>query len=327
MKIEFFSEPVPFYIVRDYLSKEERRLCLNELLKMKPTLQSGVTRGATNHQGVVMKQNIGAWVDSQHPISKFNDKLKGPIAWETRDNWFYKMLTRGMKYSTLVSYYENEDYYLPHTDESIITAIMYLWEDPKTFTGGELCFGDFTVPIEDNCMVIFPSITEHSVNPLHGYGRWAVTHFMHEYVAPEVQQIFNVFSVSLHQKVQDFIKQANWTFMGSYWRVDLNNIELFSKNALEVVYGLTGQRLKVRDIYACGQLYGQNIATEVNGTTFVLHTNSIEDDDISLWGGKTAEKNPYQNSGVLIKPNNQYSGMGPSRLVNDLKVTIVWTFY
>lgn len=327
MKIEFYSEPVPFYIVRDYLSKEERRLCLNELLKMKPTLQRGGTGGASDLEGIVKKQNKGAWIDSQHPISKFIGKLTGPIAWETRDNWFYKMLTRRMKCNTLVSYYDNGDYYLPHTDEGIMTAIMYLWEDPKTFTGGELCFGDFTVPIEDNCMVIFPSMTEHSVNPLHGYGRWAVTHFMHEYVAPQVDQVFNVLTVSVHQKVQDFIKQANWTFMGSYWRIDLNNIELFSKNALEVIYGLIGQRLKVRDIYASGQLYGQNIATEVDGTTFVFHTNGIDDEDISLWGGKTADKTPYQNSGVLIKPNNQYSSMGPSRLVNDLKVTIVWIFY
>ena len=327
MKIEYFSSPVPFYIIREYLTKDEYSFYFKQIQKLKPMLKREGTGGAVDLEGGLKKQNQGVWIDSQHPITKLNDKLFGPVSWETRNDWFYRMLTKKMNYSILLNYYEDGDYYLPHIDDSIITTILYLWEEPKTFTGGELCFGEFVVPIENNSMVIFPSMTEHSVNRLEGYGRWAITNFLHEHIEPPVRNKLNVLNVSAYRKVQDFIKKEKWEFMGNHWKIDLNNIELFNKTILEAIYEIIGTRLQVKDVHARGQLYGQNIETRTDGTTFILHTNDINDEDITLWEGKTASQNPYQNSGVIIKNDVEYRSMCPSRLVNDLKVTIVWVFY
>jgi predicted 2-oxoglutarate/Fe(II)-dependent dioxygenase YbiX len=196
MKIEYFSSPVPFYIIREYLTKDEYSFYFKQIQKLKPMLKREGTGGAVDLEGGLKKQNQGVWIDSQHPITKLNDKLFGPVSWETRNDWFYRMLTKKMNYSILLNYYEDGDYYLPHIDDSIITTILYLWEEPKTFTGGELCFGEFVVPIENNSMVIFPSMTEHSVNRLEGYGRWAITNFLHEHIEPPVRNKLNVLNVS-----------------------------------------------------------------------------------------------------------------------------------
>ena len=95
--------------------------------------------------------------------------------------WFYRYLTNRsdrLTDKTLVSYYEDGSYYKPHVDAAIMTCISYHWKEPKEFTGGDLHFGDFKVPIENNCLLIFPSCTEHEVSPVSGQGRYAITQFL-----------------------------------------------------------------------------------------------------------------------------------------------------
>ena len=78
---------------------------------------------------------------------------------------------RYLKYAnmdaTLVSYYENSDYYLPHRDDATITALTWFYKKPKAFTGGNLVLEE---SLEIDCMsnrcIIFPSITLHSVNEI-----------------------------------------------------------------------------------------------------------------------------------------------------------------
>jgi predicted 2-oxoglutarate/Fe(II)-dependent dioxygenase YbiX len=325
MKVKYFNEPIPFYIITNYLNGDEKTFYLKELCKMKSTLQRNGTGGAIDLEGNLQKQNYGAWVDENHNLHKLANKLFGPIAWETRNHWFYKIINKLTKYSTLVSYYEDCDYYLPHIDDSILTSILYLWNEPKTFTGGELCFGEYIVPIENNSLVIFPSMTEHSVKPLNGYGRWAITHFLHEYFKPNIQEYHNILNISLFKKIQNTIKNEKWEFVGSYWKIDLNNNQLFTRDIFNIICNAIGKTIQLKNVYACGQLYGQNITTRVIDSTFILHTNEIEDDDILLWDGETANKKPIANSGIFLE-KLEYTSQGPSRLVSDLKVTIIWIF-
>lgn len=100
-------------------------------------------------------------------------------------------LFRHVKYAnrdaTLVSYYENSDYYLPHRDDATITAITWFYKNPKSFSGGNLIIEN-TISIEcmTNRCVIFPSITTHSVDEIKinpsrqnlNFGRFAISQFM-----------------------------------------------------------------------------------------------------------------------------------------------------
>ncbi len=89
--------------------------------------------------------------------------------------------------ATLVSYYENSDYYLPHRDDATMTAITWFYQKPKSFLGGNLRLEE-SLEIEciHNRCVIFPSIALHSVNEITvesekvglNYGRFAISQFM-----------------------------------------------------------------------------------------------------------------------------------------------------
>lgn len=89
--------------------------------------------------------------------------------------------------ATLVSYYEDQDYYLPHRDDATITALTWFYQSPKSFVGGDLLLEEsLEVECKSNRCIIFPSITLHSVNKIEidqnkkgmNYGRFAISQFL-----------------------------------------------------------------------------------------------------------------------------------------------------
>ena len=61
------------------------------------------------------------------------------------------------------------DYYLSHLDDVQFTLLIWLWKEPKNWTGGEFIFGDVnhTVPMKNNSAVLFPSCYAHQVETVH----------------------------------------------------------------------------------------------------------------------------------------------------------------
>lgn len=102
----------------------------------------------------------------------------------------YHPIFRFVKYvntdATLVSYYEDTDYYLPHRDDATITAITWFYRKPKSFSGGNLIIEDsLEIDCLSNRCVIFPSIALHSVDKISidadkrnkNCGRFAISQF------------------------------------------------------------------------------------------------------------------------------------------------------
>jgi len=93
--------------------------------------------------------------------------------------------------ATLVSYYENGDFYLPHVDDCTLTAITWFYKSPKAFIGGDLVIeNQLTIDCFSNRCVIFPSILMHSVNEIqidqnyagNNCGRFAISQFMSYFI-------------------------------------------------------------------------------------------------------------------------------------------------
>ncbi len=89
---------------------------------------------------------------------------------------------------TIVSYYDNSDYYKPHYDIAHLTYLYWICKEPKAFEGGDLELPqlDTTIEYKNNRLVIFPSYYMHSVlpvemleetEPFSGYGRYCITTF------------------------------------------------------------------------------------------------------------------------------------------------------
>jgi Rps23 Pro-64 3,4-dihydroxylase Tpa1-like proline 4-hydroxylase len=90
--------------------------------------------------------------------------------------------------TTLVNYYDDGEYYNAHRDDSTLTAITILFQQPKVFTGGELNFPTYnhTVECVFNRTYIFPGPVPHSVTNVSlleeyrdkGLGRYTINNFM-----------------------------------------------------------------------------------------------------------------------------------------------------
>ena len=86
-----------------------------------------------------------------------------------------------------ISYYENKGYYGEHFDLYMHTCLIWFYEKPKKFQGGDLKFTQSSTLVEckHNRMVLFPSYYLHEVININmekmytnkGLGRYCLTHF------------------------------------------------------------------------------------------------------------------------------------------------------
>lgn len=89
---------------------------------------------------------------------------------------------------TLLSYYENGDFYISHKDLAQFTALTWIYKEPKMFSGGEFSFPEDDIQIEtkNNRVVLFPSWVAHEVTEVamkqdfeySCNGRYCITQFL-----------------------------------------------------------------------------------------------------------------------------------------------------
>lgn len=200
MKIEYCESPVPHIIVRNWFTPEQLRRIWEELdfltydYKLQGPAQTGSSRTATDD---IKKHNHGIFLDEAYTNRQLSSILMATRKlWESEfltaieeAHWIFKYVRKSNQDSTLMSYYDDNDYYLPHTDTAVLTVLINLYKDPKKFTGGDLQLGseDYIVPLENNRLIIFPSTTLHAVTPIKfnepihqfsGYGRYTITQFI-----------------------------------------------------------------------------------------------------------------------------------------------------
>jgi len=197
MKLHVIKYPFPHVVINDYFTEEELKRVWKELnfLTQKDKLQIPEKTGtARNEDGTPKKRNSGLFLDEVYSNRDISDILKfGRKIFDDVESrkiianscWELKPWLDGIgRFTTLVSYYEDSDYYKPHKDIGFFTTLVHLFTEPKHYTGGELYFPefDFTVPTVYNRMFIFPSQLEHQVNlvkmnnsDFSGYGRYTIT--------------------------------------------------------------------------------------------------------------------------------------------------------
>ena len=89
--------------------------------------------------------------------------------------------------STLIHYYENNEFYDAHSDDYAWSMCIWFVREPRLFDGGDFDFPDskHKVELKHNRAIFFPSMFEHRVSPVKmhtepkevGYGRYTITHF------------------------------------------------------------------------------------------------------------------------------------------------------
>jgi Rps23 Pro-64 3,4-dihydroxylase Tpa1-like proline 4-hydroxylase len=363
MEYEFYTEPVTFCIIKNFYSKDEVDDIHEELANLKTHFLKGeVTGAARNLIGKSKKDNHGIFLDDFYKdrkeslILQLNRKVGSPhvIHELSKGHWFFKYLSRTQHDTTLVSYYQQGDYYKTHEDQSFITAIYYTWKEPKSFEGGDIYFGNFKVPIENNSVLIFPSNTEHRVSEVtFGVGRYAISQFI-SYEKPHddhrlpIDRFLNFLPVTDFNRTASFVFDSkNWNLSGKsqdytpkFWYLDLSSEPFFNEYLLQKIRTLCQKDFQLKRVYANGQTFGQDGAfhqddTEPNCFTFIMYLNPIDECDLEKWGGETQFKVdegflsyvPLTNSAILFDSRLWHRGMSPNRHVDVMRVTVAWKLY
>ena len=131
------------------------------------------THGAKK-DGKLLKKNSGIYLENffadvtQSSIFQTTRKVfsKSFVDMLTEIDVFFQYYARLNKDNTLLSYYENSDYYDSHADTAIFTICTWLFDEPKKFKGGDFFVKDLEIECKNNRTVIFPSVLQHGVTPL-----------------------------------------------------------------------------------------------------------------------------------------------------------------
>ncbi len=354
MKIDYYDLPVPFCIIRDYMSEKDMSTTLNELENMKPRLIDGKLTGSAINKYGETKRNSGLFLYGpecpDNMLLCMMDSYLSNVKKEIKMDgcyWYHNYILNNPVSSTLISYYEQGDVYDFHKDEAILSALYYVWKEPKPFEGGDIYFENFKVPITNNCLLLFPSCITHRVSKIScGNGRWVISQFIIKRLGKlfedSIFQYLNVLSENDYNYVYNHILEGKWTFGGAsvpgtansfkFLFMDLSNDKIFSTILLKRIEKLTGRKFMLERVYANGQTYGLDGNWHIDDPreeawTFILYINK----DLRTDGQTEFQVNgdvkivyPVQNTGVLFKSNITHRGKAPSRLYTDLRMTIAW---
>ena len=182
-------------LVKNYFSEDDIEHMFRELRFLTPKMefQDGTNLPTKDHKKNVQinldklyetrkTSNILNVMDKIYDDSELINNLK--IA-----SWFYEVWGYTNTDNTFVAYYEDSDYYKAHRDIAVISLMYWLWEEPKSFTGGNIHLTDYDIeiPLERNQLMVMPSSLKHAVDSvkmikqtdkLSGMGRYCVVRFL-----------------------------------------------------------------------------------------------------------------------------------------------------
>ena len=191
MKAKFVAEPMPHVLLEDFYPEEYVPIILEDfksLDKYEQLMGPDKSGSAVAADGSPKKKNravflpnIGSTVQKLtiHPLfqKEFFDQIDC--------DWWKMAWGKLRKFDFLMSRYDDGDKYDMHFDKSFFTVLIWLYDEPKSFTGGDLIFNDFDVTVEckNNTGVIFFGPWHHQVTEVKGEGRFTLTMFVNTGVA------------------------------------------------------------------------------------------------------------------------------------------------
>jgi hypothetical protein len=177
MKITHYNAPFEYVKVENMYDDAELADIYTELTyfhKSKLMRPPEMTGSAVDEESRVTKKNKAIFLDTLYQdrysslILRRNRKLFTLDLPYHELSSYFNVVKTSTKDTTLISYYEDSDYYKPHRDISILTALTYFYAEPKRFSGGELEIPRYGVSLEptNNVTYIFCGQEMHAVAPI-----------------------------------------------------------------------------------------------------------------------------------------------------------------
>jgi len=178
MKINYDKNlPIPFITVDNFYTEDELKLLWQEIdflsHKNKLLPPENTSSAIDEETKKLKKSNLGVFVDDLYfdrETSNILTIIKKIFDKQFMDDiqnldYIFNFYKKSNSDRTLLNYYNDNDYYESHIDDSWFTAIVWLYKDPKNFTGGDFKFSDHDINLgcNNNQLVIFPSNINHQV--------------------------------------------------------------------------------------------------------------------------------------------------------------------
>ena len=185
MKAKFVNEPMPHVLLEDFYPEEYRQVILNDFksIDKERTLMGPDKSGTARFgDGKPKKRNKAIFLPPNgSTVQKITHQqlYEQPFYDQIDCEWWKYIWGKQRRFNFLVSRYDDGDNYAMHFDCSYFTLLVWLYDEPKTFTGGDLIFNDFDVTVEckNNTGVIFFGPWHHEVTTVRGHGRYTLTMF------------------------------------------------------------------------------------------------------------------------------------------------------
>ncbi len=186
MKAKFLIDPFPHVLLEDYYTEGELITCYEELKKLDPYLLPPKFSGTARDKktGRPLKYNSGLFLTDAMPNSEIvqfaREHMYQELVEQVDCSWWESQWRQNNHQSWMLSRYVDGQYYNAHVDMSQFTLLVWLYREPKPFTGGDLIFPDYnnyTIPCNNNTGIIFYGPLRHEVPPIKGTGRYTLTCF------------------------------------------------------------------------------------------------------------------------------------------------------
>jgi len=188
---------LPVAIIDDFYSSDELLSIFREINFLKTKFKSPEESngpGTSYVNGIPIKNNKGLYLDTCYSDRSISDILsinRKIFSKEVRNilesqHNFFRYISLSNSDTTKIHYYGDGDSYKEHNDSAVITVISWIFNEPKSFSGGDLIFeNSLSVECLNNRVVVFPSCLYHEVTKvcmnLEDYqenGRYSISQFL-----------------------------------------------------------------------------------------------------------------------------------------------------
>ena len=192
----------PCVVADNWYSPEEEKSVWSELdfYSYQQNIDRAETTIVAKYDDGTPKSNAFRWYINTYYIPEETEKVSHicRCTYKLREKGFHDAINRCQPYnrmfistnsdSTLISYYEDGDYYKSHYDVFSWTCLIWFTREPKIWTGGDLELPESKTQIrfQHNRAVFIPCCYLHKVTPVKftkkpkrsGMGRYTITHFL-----------------------------------------------------------------------------------------------------------------------------------------------------
>lgn len=159
-------------VIKNFLNKQEYREVFDEIgiyLKVNLINYDDPISGTAILNGEHLaqeKESLYLFENSVYPkyYKKFFVEIKKMCENKSLSIYYRSLAFSNQDFSWFAKC-SNQHEYKSHIDFNLFTQLYYIHKEPKKFTGGDLVFDDFdyTIPYENNMMILFPGYLSHSV--------------------------------------------------------------------------------------------------------------------------------------------------------------------